>query len=206
MNSHCYSSDLFLSWEWEWSSWDLFFFSSSSPCEIRQKWTPYSTVQHTHFSIYQCTEGGVCGFFIVLLCVCPVFAEFSFTCMVGLTNALEQDGFISGFMGFYLKMVRGSTCWRWFVFKKFMCKSLNSSCDVDVSSGWASSEYRLCCDDVVLGRRGSLLPLPHYHPPYVQRVRCGITTHNVFSIMSFMCSANPFDWPVDVLCTQEILS
>lgn len=31
------------------------------------------------------------------------FAEFSFTCMVGLTNALEQDGFISGFMGFYLK-------------------------------------------------------------------------------------------------------
>lgn len=33
-----------------------------------------------------------------------VFAEFSFTCMVGLTNALEQDGFISGFMAFYLRM------------------------------------------------------------------------------------------------------
>lgn len=33
-----------------------------------------------------------------------VFAEFSFTCMVGLTNALEQDGFISGFMDFYIKM------------------------------------------------------------------------------------------------------
>ncbi|XP_041805814.1 transmembrane 6 superfamily member 2 [Chelmon rostratus] len=33
-----------------------------------------------------------------------VFAEFSFTCMVGLTNALEQDGFVSGFMGFYIKM------------------------------------------------------------------------------------------------------
>ncbi|XP_017277616.1 transmembrane 6 superfamily member 2 [Kryptolebias marmoratus] len=32
-----------------------------------------------------------------------VFAEFSFCCMLGLTNALEQDGFISGFMGFYLK-------------------------------------------------------------------------------------------------------
>ncbi|KAJ3595447.1 hypothetical protein NHX12_004750 [Muraenolepis orangiensis] len=32
-----------------------------------------------------------------------VFAEFSFTCLVGLTNALEQDGFIHGFMGFYLK-------------------------------------------------------------------------------------------------------
>lgn len=31
------------------------------------------------------------------------FAEFSFTCLVGLTNALEQDGFISGFMGFYVK-------------------------------------------------------------------------------------------------------
>ncbi|XP_061835906.1 transmembrane 6 superfamily member 2-like [Nerophis lumbriciformis] len=33
-----------------------------------------------------------------------VFAEFSFTCLVGLTNALEQDGFISGFMHFYIKM------------------------------------------------------------------------------------------------------
>lgn len=32
------------------------------------------------------------------------FAEFAFTCLVGLTNALEQDKFISGFMGFYLKM------------------------------------------------------------------------------------------------------
>lgn len=32
-----------------------------------------------------------------------VFAEFSFTCMVGLTNALEQDGFISGFMTFYVR-------------------------------------------------------------------------------------------------------
>ncbi|XP_062260302.1 transmembrane 6 superfamily member 2 [Platichthys flesus] len=32
------------------------------------------------------------------------FAEFSFTNTVGLTNALEQDGFISGFMGFYLRM------------------------------------------------------------------------------------------------------
>lgn len=32
-----------------------------------------------------------------------VFAEFSFTCMVGLTNALEQSGFISGFMGFYIR-------------------------------------------------------------------------------------------------------
>ncbi|KAI3375010.1 hypothetical protein L3Q82_021541, partial [Scortum barcoo] len=33
-----------------------------------------------------------------------VFAGFSFTCMVGLTNALEQDRFMSGFMGFYIKM------------------------------------------------------------------------------------------------------
>lgn len=41
------------------------------------------------------------------LCVGSVFAAFSFTCMVGLTNALEQDGFISGFMGFYIKSVRG---------------------------------------------------------------------------------------------------
>ncbi|XP_034744042.1 transmembrane 6 superfamily member 2 isoform X2 [Etheostoma cragini] len=32
-----------------------------------------------------------------------VFAGFSFSCMVFLTNALEQDGFISGFMAFYLK-------------------------------------------------------------------------------------------------------
>lgn len=33
-----------------------------------------------------------------------VFSEFSFTSLVGLTNALEQDGFISGFMAFYLRM------------------------------------------------------------------------------------------------------
>ncbi|KAG7273172.1 hypothetical protein CRUP_019299 [Coryphaenoides rupestris] len=33
-----------------------------------------------------------------------VFAEFACTCLMGLTNALEQDGFIRGFMGFYLKM------------------------------------------------------------------------------------------------------
>ncbi|KAF7222722.1 transmembrane 6 superfamily member 2 isoform X1 [Nothobranchius furzeri] len=33
-----------------------------------------------------------------------VFAECSFISVVGLTNALEQDGFISGFMNFYLKM------------------------------------------------------------------------------------------------------
>lgn len=40
------------------------------------------------------------------ICMCfPVFAEFSFTCMVGLTNALEQSGFISGFMGFYIRQV-----------------------------------------------------------------------------------------------------
>lgn len=45
-------------------------------------------------------------FLLYFVHVCPVFAEFSFTCMVGLTNALEQDGFISGFMGFYLRMVR----------------------------------------------------------------------------------------------------
>ncbi|XP_013876887.1 transmembrane 6 superfamily member 2 [Austrofundulus limnaeus] len=32
-----------------------------------------------------------------------VFAEFSFCCTLGLTNALEQDGFISGFMDFYLR-------------------------------------------------------------------------------------------------------
>lgn len=45
------------------------------------------------------------GLFYCFLVLFPVFAEFSFTCMVGLTNALEQDGFISGFMGFYIKMV-----------------------------------------------------------------------------------------------------
>uniref|UniRef100_A0A8C5E3X2 EXPERA domain-containing protein n=1 Tax=Gouania willdenowi TaxID=441366 RepID=A0A8C5E3X2_GOUWI len=32
-----------------------------------------------------------------------VFAEFSFTCIIDLTSALEYDGFISGFMEFYRK-------------------------------------------------------------------------------------------------------
>lgn len=51
---------------------------------------------------------------------CPVFAEFSFTCMVGLTNALEQDGFISGFMGFYIKMVTRPA--------PYLTETINGSC------------------------------------------------------------------------------
>lgn len=62
---------------------------------------------NTHFSTDQWTAGGVLFISLCLLCVSPAFAEFSFTCLVGLTNALEQDGFISGFMGFYVKKVRG---------------------------------------------------------------------------------------------------
>lgn len=124
----------------------------------------------THFNI--CVlKVEVCCF--TVRCVCAVFAEFSFTCMVGLINALEQDRFISGFMGFYLKMVGASpslwgyTSWRWSAFYVYISFH-------HVSSGWASSEHRLCCDDVILGRCHSLCPLPHYHPPHVQRVSCGV--------------------------------
>lgn len=62
----CYSSDLFVSWKWEWSSWDLFFFSSSSRCKTRQKWTPYFMVQpdKLYFNIYHWTKGG--GLFFLL--------------------------------------------------------------------------------------------------------------------------------------------
>lgn len=35
----CDSSDLFLSWVWEWSSWDVSSFFSSSPWKTRQNWT-----------------------------------------------------------------------------------------------------------------------------------------------------------------------
>lgn len=35
-----------------------------------------------------------------------VFAEFSFTCIIDLTSALEYDGIISGFMEFYRRTVR----------------------------------------------------------------------------------------------------
>lgn len=34
-----------------------------------------------------------------------VFAEFSFTCIIDLTSALEYDGVISGFMEFYRRTV-----------------------------------------------------------------------------------------------------
>ena len=34
-----------------------------------------------------------------------VFAEFSFTCIIDLTSALEYDGIMSGFMEFYRKTV-----------------------------------------------------------------------------------------------------
>lgn len=39
-----------------------------------------------------------------------------------------------------------------------------------VSPGRASHEHGLRGDDVLLGGRPSLPPLPHYHPPHVQRV------------------------------------
>lgn len=87
---------------------------------------------NTHTDIYRWSVEHVAElFFIVHLCVCSVFAEFSFTCMVGLTNAFEQDGFISGFMGFYLKMVRwakheqSKEC---FNFTCLNVKSLNLHC------------------------------------------------------------------------------
>ena len=43
---------------------------------------------------------------MICCCCSAVFAELSFTCMVGLTNALEQDGYIKGFMDFYLRKVQ----------------------------------------------------------------------------------------------------
>ncbi|XP_030640843.1 transmembrane 6 superfamily member 2 [Chanos chanos] len=54
----------------------------------------------------------VAVFLLVYLAVCHnppkdplfyVFAEFSFTCVIDLTSALEYDGFVSGFMEFYRK-------------------------------------------------------------------------------------------------------
>lgn len=63
----------------------------------------YGTTTYTHFNIHSSEEQGAEFWFIS---VCLVFAVFSLPCMLGLTNALEQSGFISAFMGFYLKMVR----------------------------------------------------------------------------------------------------
>lgn len=73
------SSGLFLSWEWEWSSWDPSSFSPSSLCETRRKWTPYSTVQHTlqhrsvncrrslvYFTVPPLRLSSVCGVFFHL--------------------------------------------------------------------------------------------------------------------------------------------
>lgn len=124
---------------------------------------------NTHFSTDQWTAGGVLFISLCLLCVSPAFAEFSFTCLVGLTNALEQDGFISGFMGFYVKKVRGGPALNLppplsFKHFKFIVRCFA------VSPGRASHEHGLRGDDVLLGGRPSLPPLPHYHPPHVQRV------------------------------------
>lgn len=73
---HCSSSDLFLSWEWEWSSWDPFSFSPSSLCETRRKWTPYSTVHYTlqHRSV-NCRWSLVC-FTVPPLCVSSICGVF----------------------------------------------------------------------------------------------------------------------------------
>lgn len=54
----------------------------------------------------QFIEREVVKYCCFIVFVCAVFAEFSFCCTLGLTNALEQDGFISGFMDFYLRTVR----------------------------------------------------------------------------------------------------
>lgn len=69
---HCSSSDLFPSWELEWSSWDPFFFLPSSSCETRRKWTPYSTVHHTlqHRSV-SCRRSLVC-FTVPPLCLSSI--------------------------------------------------------------------------------------------------------------------------------------
>lgn len=108
-----------------------------------------------------------CSFSLTIhpICVCgPVFAEFSFTCMVGLTNALEQSGFISGFMGFYIRQV-------WWAIAESDVKphdhpspSVNSQ---PFPAGGASPELRLRHDDVILGGRLPSCPLPHYHPSHV---------------------------------------
>ena len=83
--------------------------SSSYPphCAKPEESGPLILRYITLFSTDQWAADGVLFVSLCLLCVSPAFAEFSFTCMVGLTNALEQDGFISGFMGFYVKKVRG---------------------------------------------------------------------------------------------------
>lgn len=86
---------------------------------------------NTHFSTDQWTAGGVLFISLCLLCVSPAFAEFSFTCLVGLTNALEQDGFISGFMGFYVKKVRGGPALN--LPPPSRLNILNSSCAVSLS-------------------------------------------------------------------------
>lgn len=152
---------------------------------------------NTHFSTDQWTAGGVLFISLCLLCVSPAFAEFSFTCLVGLTNALEQDGFISGFMGFYVKKVRGGPALNLppplsFKHFKFIVRCFA------VSPGRASHEHGLRGDDVLLGGRPSLPPLPHYHPPHVQRVSSSrpalLHAHRVLMMK-----------PVDFLSTQEVV-
>lgn len=133
---------------------------------------PRTRHTHKHFNILVKWRGR----FVHCGSLCSVFAEFSFTCMVGLTNALEQDGFISGFMGFYLKKVSANHFPSFVYFFIMLC--IVFTCQKlkflmwSVSLGWAPSKHRLCCDDVILGRHRTLYPLPHHHPPHVQRVSC----------------------------------
>lgn len=190
------SSGLFLSWEWEWSSWDPSSFSPSSLCETRRKWTPYSTVQHTlqHRSV-NCRRSLV--YFTVpplrLSSVCGVFFH-----LPGGTDERFGAGRVHlRLHGLLREEGERRTCTKpspplSFKHFKFIVRCFA------VSPGRASHEHGLRGDDVLLGGRPSLPPLPHYHPPHVQRVSSSrpalLHAHRVLVMK-----------PVDFLSTQEVV-
>lgn len=65
--------------------------------------SPSLTYAHAHTYTRLKQNGFVV--YVILFLAFAVFAEFSFTCVIDLTSALEYDGIISGFMEFYQKTV-----------------------------------------------------------------------------------------------------
>lgn len=77
---------------------------------------PLHWLSHTHTGHSPARQPGTCSAPPTLP---PVFVIFSFTSVVDLVIALQEDGYVAGFMDFYTKEVggglqeRGGWAWSW---------------------------------------------------------------------------------------------
>lgn len=161
------SADLFLSWEWEWSSWDVSSFFSFSLWKTRQSWTPCFMVRPKHNSTHTFISDGdnlVPSLQLLSLFVCVVQCLLSFPSPAWWAWPTLWSRAASSLA------LWASTYGR--CDEPLQKQTSNPPPSPFVNSqpfppGGASSELRLRCDDVILGGCRPPCPLPHYHPPHV---------------------------------------